>query len=198
MKTFDLFYPDLMPNVPGCPEPVADQALKRAAIRFCELTLAWRAKLDPIETEDGTDEYDLPLDRNVELVRIEVARIDDRDIAVATQNDTCRHRDHIGCYDGKTVIVNPTPSSVRQIVLTCTLKPGNGATGVEDFLYDRHCALIALGAGAILMRQPLKTYSNPQQSMLDQAEFEEKCAGVKLKLWRGNARNTPRVQPSWY
>jgi hypothetical protein len=197
MKTFDQFYPDLLPQVPGCPEPVADQALKRAAQRFCELTFAWRAKLDELQTSPGTDEYDLPLDRNTELVRIESAKLDGQDIAVATQNDVSRHRPYVGCYDGKTLIVNPVPTAENTIVLLCSLKPGNGALGVEDFLYDRHCALIANGAAALLKRLPMKTYSSADGPM-QWVDFESRCASIKLQLWRGNARNTPRAEPSWF
>lgn len=198
MRTWDLFFPDLLPTVPGCPEPVAEHALRRAAQDFCALTFAWRVKLDPIETENGVDEYDLPLERNTELVRIEIARLAGRDIAVATQNDVNRNRAHVGCYDGKLVIVNPLPTSVQTLELTCTLKPGNAAIGTEDFLYDEYAAAIALGAAAALKAHRLKTYSDPAQAQADRAEFEAKCARVKLKLWRGNARNTPRAEPCWY
>lgn len=198
MKTWDLFFPDLLPTVPGCPEPVAEHALRRAAQDFCALTFAWRVKLDPIETESGTDEYDLPLERNTELVRIEIARMAGSDIAVATQNDVNRRRPNVGCYDGKTVIVNPVPASVQLLELTCTLKPGNAATGVEDFIYDKHAAVIALGAGAALKGHRLKTYSDPEQAPLDRLDFEAKCARIKLALWRGNARNTPRAVANWF
>mgnify|MGYP003577447698 CR=1 FL=1 len=121
MKTFEKFFPDLLPQVPGCPEPVAEQALKRAAQRFCELTFAWRVRLDAISLAAGTDEYELPLPDRSELVRIEIARRGTCDIAVATQNDVRRDMDYVECYDGRTVIVNPVPAATADLLLTCTL-----------------------------------------------------------------------------
>jgi hypothetical protein len=198
MKTFEQFFPDLMPNVPGCPESVAEHAIRRAVQMFCEKTRAWRVVMDPIEAIADTDEYDLPLDRNTELVRIERAQLDGRDIEVGTEHQAAhRCRDTVSCFDGKTVIVSPVPAAGQLIALTCAIKPGNGATGVEDFLYDEHVSLITLGAGAILKRQPQKAYTDVSAASLDLDAFELKCARVKVKLWRGNSRNAPRVVPIW-
>lgn len=199
MKTLEQFFPDLMPNVPGCPEAVAEHAIRRAVQMFCEKTRAWRVVMDPITTFIDTDEYDLPLDTNTELVRIERAQLGGRDVAVATeQQASSRCRDTISCFDGKTVFVNPMPAADQIILLTCAIKPGNRATSVEDFLHDEHAELIALGAGAMLKKQPQKAYTDAVQAALDMEAFDLKCARLKVRLWRGNSRNAPGVLPSWY
>jgi hypothetical protein len=44
MATVNLtaWYDDVVPQVPGCPLPVALQKIRQAAITFCEMSRAWR------------------------------------------------------------------------------------------------------------------------------------------------------------
>lgn len=197
MKTFDLFFPDLMPLVPGCPEMVAERALMRAAQRFCELSLAWRVVMDPITTEPGTDVYELDFDR-AEMVRIESAKYAGRDIKVKRPNENVsRHADYIECLDGLNVAVNPVPTVAAELLLTLTLKPAVNALGVEDFIFGRYGEIIVKGAQGTLQQHPQKTYTSADGPG-NWAAFESRCADVKLALWRGLGRNTPRTRPSWY
>lgn len=200
MKTFEAFFPDLLPLVPGCPEPTAKLALRRASQRFCELTLAWRAKMDPIYLTAGIDEYDLSLDTSAELVRIEKAFIGDREVKVLTPNEhISRHHTYIECADRKTVFVNPAPANTTDLLLniTASLKPSNAAQGVEDFIFDEYVAVIALGASGLLKQHPTKTYSAADGREV-WAEFEGRCSSIKLAKWRGFGRNTPRTRPSFF
>jgi hypothetical protein len=41
-RTFASLIPRINPNVPGCPQPLMELAIRVAAIRVCERTLAWR------------------------------------------------------------------------------------------------------------------------------------------------------------
>ena len=54
---FEALLPYLLPDVPGVPDFTATQALRLASIEFCVNTHAWDAILDPIELEDGVNEY---------------------------------------------------------------------------------------------------------------------------------------------
>jgi hypothetical protein len=199
MKTFEKFLPDVLPMVPGCPEPVAELAIKRAAQRFCELTRAWRVTLDAVTLSAGEDTYDLPLPDRSELVRIESARLADRDIAVATPNgERSRFESYLSCDDGRTLVMNPLPAAALDLRLIVTAKPSNEALGVEDFIYGRYAPIIAMGAIGLLKQHPAKTYTDPAGGAGQWAEFESRCSTVRNALWRGNARNTPRTVPSWF
>ncbi len=197
MKTFDLFFPDLMPNVPGCPEVAAEHALLRAAQRFCELTFAWRVTLEPLTTVAGTDEYEIEFPDRSELVRIEDSKLNGRDIEAKMPNTAGRCRDFIECLDGKNVIVNPVPAATGSLILKVTLKPSNRAIGIEDFLFDQYVEVIAKGAEGLLKQHAQKTYSTADGPAVWQA-FEARCATIKMKLWRGSARNNARTTPSWF
>jgi len=75
MKTWAAFLKDVRPSAPGIPEPRLEHAVLRAAQDFCDRTRAWKVELDPTTTRAGAVEYDLELERNVELVRIESATL---------------------------------------------------------------------------------------------------------------------------
>lgn len=198
MKPFATFYPDLLPLVPACPEPVADLALRRAAQRFCLIARAWRVVLDPITVVAGIDAYDLELPEKTELVRIEVAKLDGEDVHVATTGETQRGRNYIYCPDGKQVYLNPLPSATRSLVLTACLMPSDAAQGVENFIADEYRDLIARGAAGRLKQQPAKTYSDPNTGMLLWGSFETECAAVRERVRRGFGRVPPRVVPHFF
>lgn len=198
MKTFDNFFRDLLPTVPGCPEPVAEHALLRASQRFCELTRAWVRTMEPIFLSNTNDTFDLELEPNSELVRIEWAKMNDREVAIARPGqDMGRTSTYIACDDGTTVFVNPKPAEDGLLVLRVALKPSNSATGVEDFVYARHAEVIALGARALLKQHPRKTYS-AGDGPVDWTTFEDRCSSIRTDLWRGLARNTPRTRPQFF
>lgn len=198
MKPFSAFLPDLLPLVPSCPEPVAELALKRATQRFCELSRAWRLDLDPVTLIADIDLYDLELPMATELVRIERAKLDGQPIRVAPVDEECSERDYIRCPDGRQIVVAPMPAGTRSLVITASLKPGNAAQSVEDFIEARHRELIARGAAGRLMQQPGKTYSDANRGLLEFTAFESECIRVREQARRGYGRVPTRVIPNFF
>ena len=54
---FTALLPDVLPSVPGCPQPLALQHIRDAAIRVCERTLAWRHVQPTFALTPGVYEY---------------------------------------------------------------------------------------------------------------------------------------------
>lgn len=200
MKTWDQFLRDVLPDVPGCPEPVAEHAILRAAQEFFQHTRAWRVWLDPVTTLDAVSAYDLNLEPRSELVRLEsatlagtginIARVQDLPVDWRTGTagvDTC-----IFTVDSKTVQLLPVQAAGLALVIQASLKPANDAEGLDDALFDQYVEAIAMGAKARLMAQPLKVYSNPGASNFHRASFDDAMAVIKTRLWRGNSAARPR------
>lgn len=57
IKAFTDVLPKLLPSVPGCPQPLAVQHVRDAAIRVCERTLAWRYVQPTSNLLPGVYEY---------------------------------------------------------------------------------------------------------------------------------------------
>jgi len=59
MATIDAFLPDILMDVPGCPESVAVNALRHAIEDFCKNSLYWTVDHTPIDIVAGTHTYPL-------------------------------------------------------------------------------------------------------------------------------------------
>lgn len=186
MKLWDSFLKDVRPWAPGTPAPVAEHAVRRAAQEFCQQTRAWRVQLDPIQTFEGATEYDIPLDQDVELVRIESATLGGTDFAVWRDEPQAPGR-FVFTSDGRTLRFSDTPAGGVDLVLTCTVRPGERAVGIDDYIFARHCAVIARGAIALLLNDQVR-----------KAAFDQECAQIRVDHWRGLGRATPRVRPHFF
>lgn len=57
VRAFTDLLPKLLPSVPGCPQPLAVQHIRDAAIRVCERTLGWRYVQPTANLLPGVYEY---------------------------------------------------------------------------------------------------------------------------------------------
>lgn len=69
-RLFTDLLPKVLPSVPGCPQPLAVQHIRDAAIRACERTLAWRYVQPKFNLLPGVHEYayDKPADTEVHVL----------------------------------------------------------------------------------------------------------------------------------
>jgi hypothetical protein len=69
-RTFASLIPRINPNVPGCPQPLMEQAVRHAAIRTCERTLVWRHAEPEFAVSPGVHQYFYrkPQDADVHVV----------------------------------------------------------------------------------------------------------------------------------
>lgn len=206
MKTWDQFLRDVLPDVPGCPEPVAEHAILRAAQEFCQHTRAWNVWLDPVTTIGAVSSYDLNLEPRSELVRLEsatlagigikVSRVQDMPIdwrTNATGMGTC-----IFTVDSRTVQLLPIKAAGLSLVIQASLKPANDSEGLDDALYAQYVETIAMGAKARLMAHALKSYGNPGESATQRASFVASMDSIKTRLWRGNGTARPRAVGNFF
>lgn len=185
MKPWSSFLKDVRPDAPGKAEPVIEHAILRALQTFCTETRAWKVLLDPITTQEGVTSYDLDLD-NAEVVRLESATLNGQDYAIWRAGDSPRGR-YVYTPDGKTVMFAENPEPGLPLVLTCSVTPSNSAMGVDDALYDRYAAVIALGAVVKLTSDPTK-----------RDDYDNQVARIKTRLWRGNAAVRPRARAQFF
>lgn len=69
-RAFTDLLPKVLPSVPGCPQPLAVQHIRDAAIRACERTLAWRYVQPKFQLLPGVFDYEYqkPADTEVHAV----------------------------------------------------------------------------------------------------------------------------------
>lgn len=206
MREWSVFFPDVLPDVLGCPEPTVERHLIRAARDFCTRTLAWRVDLDAITTQASTPDYDLPLPSQSEAFKLVDATLNGSDIGLDAANSTSaadRQRGNQGStrlltVDLKSVKVLPTPSAGLPLIVTALLRPSLAAQGVVDFLADQHAQIIADGALATLLTANKAEWANAGLAALKKADFDREVGRVQKAVWKAYTDQNPRARAMYF
>lgn len=211
MKAWSYWFPDLLPQVPGCPNVLAVHELRRAAQDFCEKTMAWKVIETARAVTAGTETVAAaPADTGMELSEVERVsydgkRLDPETLDSIEQNHGANWEAHTGtpfAYFQLTpgeIRLYPTPAEDAQtgIVFTLVVKPSDTATGLPDDLAIKYRNAIHTGAKARLMAMTGKPWSNPADAAVHAQEFDSMCGTGHTQAARsfGSARIASR--PKW-
>lgn len=205
---FEEFLSEVLPYVHDCPEFVATNAIRNAAIEFSDKTLYWLFELDPISLVAGTNAYDLELPFGTASARVMDVWYNTMPL---TQKSTDELRvifgtdwrvqqgtpEYITLLDPSTVLVAPVPELTENDALNMViaLRPTRDSTDIDDIMYERWAEHIAFGARARLYGTPGQPYYDPQNSAAYRTLFESAIGEAKLERSRGLGRTTLRVRP---
>jgi hypothetical protein len=211
MAAWSAWFPDLMPHLPGCPAPIVEHELKRAAQRFFEHTRAWRVMIDPIAVAAGPGELDIvPDDPQQELVRIEEAWLDGKGLDPETVDSL--EKEFGGDWISRTGTPNaywlqgpeefrlfPKPVSAAATGLTCRLsvKPSESASGIPDNLARKYRNQILTGAKSLLMLYLDKPWTNVEMGAALGASFQDMSDTVKTQVAKGFGRGRISSSTTW-
>lgn len=206
MRTWDVFFPDVLPEVLGCPEPTVERALLRAAQDWCMRTRCWRADLDPITLRAATADYDVSYPSQADGVQFIGATINGQDIDFEVADGTStgdrragsRGSKRILTSDQRIVTVMPTPATTGTLVITALLKPSDAATGVPNDVGDRFKAEIALGALERLLKMNKTEWMNPTLAADKGKDYEQAVARVRKAVWKAWTNSRPRAVPMYF
>lgn len=206
--------PQVMPQVTGCPIPVAAHALRQAAIEFCERTRAWREVTTvSVTTNDGI----IGAPAYATIHAIEYAQIGH------TRLEPMAHVD----VDNANLGLSGPPSHITQVsdnrlrlvpfapcdlIVSAFLKPRQGTAYVAvvgglpvdsydvipEFLYQSHGDVIAQGGlSRLLMRMGAK-WANPQLAAYFRGEFLKRTDEVQARSVKGLQRTRLRSKTAWF
>jgi hypothetical protein len=212
MKTYEQFLDGVMPYVPGCPVPMAINAIRESVIELCEKTLLLQRDHDPVDVIANTVDYDFDTQsgyrvfkimrawyKDVEL--IPTAPDDITDPALYNQNipgitlskDAPRI---ITQKDDVTFSVLPVPKDTLRSAITMrvALKPTRTSTSIEDFIFEDYAETIYAGARFRLMIVPAKPYTNPDLALANQNIYVGGLNNARQRANRGFVRSNTSVQ----
>jgi hypothetical protein len=207
VRTWDVFFPDVLPEVLGCPEPTVERALLHAAREFCVKSRCWRADLDRITTRADRADYDLSYPVGADAVEFIGATFNGHEIDLDVMDGTStedRRRGTAGSrrlltWDQRTVTLIPTPADAGGlIVITAILQPSDSATGLPDDIADRHKLAIATGALARLLAMPRAEWHNTTAAASKAEAFKDAIGDAKKRAWKAHTTRRPRAQAMFY
>lgn len=210
MRSFVDFLPFVLPYAPSCPEPLAIQYLRQAAIDFCQRTRFWRY-VDEFDVAGDTSEiivapgqsslFEIEKawfkptggDHWVELRRLPYAQIDQTLLDETT--DTYTVPNVISQIDYNTVTLVPRATGTLRISMF--LSPSYEASSCPENLYSNFASTIADGALSEILMIPEQPYTNPNIAALKAGMFNAECDKNFALNVRGQQRAPARTKSSF-
>lgn len=183
------FFDQLSSEVPGCPQTMQISALRQAAIRFCEQSLAWKYDHPDIAIIPGSAKYlfDPPGGTAVHtIVYAEFnnnpleTRLMERDISRWHLRLTTGVPEYVLGGPVSLTLV-PMPDVAGPLKLKVVLKPTPTADGIDDDIFNEYHEAIVHGALSKLMLSPKKPYTDVVMANYHAQMFliNTACAGVR-------------------
>lgn len=199
MTDIEEFLPKVLPFAPGCPEPVALEHIRNAAMEFCEETKLWRFD----------DSFDVGNDPNVvctpsgavihEIERCDFngKKLDPAGIGWLDEHHPDWRSDDFRLDGVPRYFTQIRPDTVRvvpnqngRLKVWLRLKPSEDAEQLPDFIATQHRNLIGWGALAGILMLPNQTFTDPNRATYFQAKFDQ-ALGRKSRLQSQGQQRAP-------
>jgi len=205
------FLPEVLPAVPGCPQILAVDAIRKTAIDFCERGLAWLYNHDPLPSlaNEGTYPFEPPTGslvcevrqakyNNIRLIPKTTEQLDE--MYQNWQTETGTQPAYYTQIDEDNIILVPMPSSAISdaLVMLVALKPTLDSTEVDDRIYQQHLIPISVGAKAKLMMMDGQPWTNEKKAAYLAGVYEEAVSKARYKASSGHGRARRRTRGSYF
>jgi len=211
MATLRDFYIHVTPSVQGCPVSLINNAIRSAAIEFCERTNMWKYGFAAQDVTANVDTYtftfpvgviDVMISRptyvEVSGLQVNPTNEEDLDSLQYLWRDATNKQPQLYYMDfDNTMILVPTPSETITdgLYVEAALRPTMDATTLPDWLYDSWSETIAHGALMRLHAMPGKVWADPQTVSMHRAKFKEGISRAKSRTMKSFAKQGKTVQP---
>lgn len=188
------FYPYVLPEVQGCPDPMLAQAVRSAVFEFCRETLAWTELQDAVPLVDGVADYELNVPSGAFALTVRDVWVGARRLTPVTLRalgqampdwQTARGSEpsHYNSAAERGVIrVFPMPLyATAALTMRVAYAPTATATTAPDFLGQRHMEAMAAGAKARLLLIPGMSWSNPALGAHYRTVFEGEIFQARIE-----------------
>lgn len=206
--SLELWLPDVLPSLPGCPESTVLRAIRDAAVEFCNRSQIWRFEVEPFPVVKGIADYQLDIPAGTHIAAfIRVKHADrQRPLELRTTEELDDKSPGWRSMEGQPayfvqhgvdgVLLDRLPKETRQNVLSATLalKPTNSATAVDDLLFFDWKEEIADGARSRLMGDANRQWSNPMLAQEKRKNFTSAIHRAALKARLGSGSRSLSVQ----
>lgn len=191
------------------PYPTAINALRMAAIEFCDRSMVYVADLDPVSVVADEATYSLDAPNGTKVVRIEQAWFNGVKLTPTTRLDLARDYanwptitgspTHYTQENTEEVILFPKPTSALADGLTMkvALKPSRTATVIENWLLEKYQDDIFYGAKWHLFEMTDKPWANGDAAMYCKAKFDESITAAQLSASKGMGKARLRTTPQY-
>lgn len=202
--------PEILVDVPGCPEHLALVHLRKACREFFRKSRAWRKSLDRIPIVNNVAVY--PLDAPIDAEVIGVRSVKHNDRKPLDETDPIEEdsknldwRFEVGSPlksyhmdDPNTLRVVPIPSGFIEftdyLYVIAELIPTNIATTLESTVMNRYWDSLIDGALYKLFELTKEPWADPAMATKKEIKFRARISEARIEASKGFTRKDVRVQ----
>lgn len=208
MKVDD-FLKFVLPDVPGCPDELVRQAVMFTANRFCVDTQCIDAISDPVQLEEGVQDYDMDIMPGLQAITIKSVWTPTRELTPVTMSELNRMLPNwqvatnsepsfynmVKGFGKLTVYPIPAAPLGSDMTFHAVYAPNQFGTVVPDALVDFYLDTITAGAKARLMITPGQAWSNAQMAVANQSLYDAGVVSAKIDVMHNRVPGSIRVRP---
>lgn len=178
---------DILPHVPGCPEPLIEDTLRRVARIFCRDSHVWEEQLPDIYPVNGVTRYQASAPDETEIVSL--SQCQTKTTPISESNWPI-----INPFGLLTFDKSPNPAK-GPLQIKAILKPTRDASGMPDRIGLHYSEALINGTIAKLQEMPKKDWTDLQLSIYHQDKFDNTVREARFRKANGNTDRDMRVAP---
>lgn len=206
--SYEAFLPDVVQFVKDVPEIVAVQAVRNAAIQFCEKTRVLQTELSPMNMTAQVASYGFEPDIGYKVVDIMEAWYGDQLLIPKAVEELTRiyRTSNWNDLDGNpyyyfrsrtqevTLVPKPKVSETNKLKLRVAVVPSRSSSVIDEEIFERYYEIITLGARARLYDTPNQPYYEPKSAQLYLKRFSDGMNEVRTRVAKGLTRAAVQIE----
>lgn len=174
MQPLRRFHGLVLPDVPGCPLNVVDNALISTLIDFCEKSLLWKHEAEPTSVRAGYARYTFAPEDGTRVVEPVYVSLDKMPLEATSLSlldlnspgwrdrvDTTPTAYYMDTDDSIRLVGIPAEDMDDALEVHVALKPLRSSKEIPDFLFEDWAEIIAHGTLAKLHAMSNRTWADP-------------------------------------
>lgn len=204
---YDKFLNELMQYVPDAPDPVALNAIKNAAIEFCERTRYWQDDVEDILLLKGVGTYEIDADAGVKFVDAQFVYRGPRLLIPKTAEELNRlyrwsdwqslegEPAFFTRINESEIVLVPKPGKHdEKMSVRAAFAPTRDSKGVGVDVYQFYLETICDGARARLYGMPATPYYDAKASVDYERRFRADISRTRVQVNKSLTRASPQVE----
>lgn len=189
---------DVSSEIPGVPKTTIESKLRSVIRSFCESTLLYVRKLDPISIVANQPEYTLTPPANTAIIMVEHVMFKSQPIFPESMDtldrgtDNWRDQTSSGQTEYLTDVEKtlrlrdiPTENASSALSVWVALKPSATTDTVPDFIVEDYYEAILDACKASLFKMTGKPWTNPEAGEYYATEYHEHRSKAKKRKYTG-------------
>ena len=205
---YEDFLPYVTQYVPDASEFMAIDAIKQAAIEFCEKTFVWQYTVPAMDVVAGQNTYVIGTPADTKSVG-PISVYYDQNLLILKSPDELADIYRMGDWQQVSggpqyvtrmtkpeliLVPNPSTSNSGYLHIKTALAPTRGSSEIDSEIFEQYAEAIAWGARGRLLGQPRQDYSDKTGAIEALKMFKYEINRCRMQVNKGLTRASPRVE----